>query len=97
MVSYYFYSAHLVMENLLQQFLLPAAGKIHFQVWPESDSMKYAKRFLPLFHRISSTKTGWGIGLWFIVKTMIYCIQEQWFVNVKDGKSIDSHCKILTA
>ena len=26
--------------------------------------------------------TGWGIGLWFIAKTLIYCTQKQWFLNV---------------
>ena len=48
-----------------------------------------------LYHKNHSS--GWGIGLWFIAKTMIYCTQEQWFVNVKDRKSIDSHCKISTS
>ena len=26
----------------------------------------------------------------------IYCTQEQWLLNVKDGNSIDSYCKIST-
>ena len=36
---------------------------------------------------------GWGIGLWFIGKTMIYCTQEQWTIPKKYPSRIYKHWK----